>query len=263
MGDSLPLVPFQTYTKTLTALGTGPGSTFKVPGKISFIAVLTSTDPAGVAVSFSNGTYFPLPVGVSISEFAPSPDVYVQNMTANPITITLACGNATYRDNRFVFDYSGTTLPTSMADGADIALGSTASAAAVSGAVAASLIGIAKGIFNLLLAKMPGSSTAWNNTGTLTTNGVILLKAAGGAGVIRRITSLQLVPYFGGVATDIEIYDGATVIAQFTVPASTALLPVPPQTYVFPEPLFSSANTALNIKALTAASNVVFNVQGN
>lgn len=81
-----------------------------------------------------------------------------------------------------------------------------------------------------------------------------LVKAAAAGGVRNYITGIQ----FGsnGVATDLLIKDGATVIWRMVVPANS-----PPIDIQFPTPLKGTAATAVNVQ-LTVASSVYFNVQG-
>lgn len=90
----------------------------------------------------------------------------------------------------------------------------------------------------------------------LTTATDIAAKAAAGAGVRNYVTALQ-VQNTSATATEFQIKDGATVIWRCLLPANSAVLDIS-----FPSPLKGTANTALNIQAVTAGSVVVANLQG-
>ena len=58
-------------------------------------------------------------------------------------------------------------------------------------------------------------------------------------------------------ASEFQIKDGATVLWRCLMPANSAFLDI-----TFPSPLRGTANTALNIQAVTVGSVVVANLQG-
>lgn len=104
------------------------------------------------------------------------------------------------------------------------------------------------------------SASAWRNTQRLTAIGTTAIVAAGGAGVVNFLTSIQMTWQPGLGATVVQILDGATVIAEFDLGAgagteSGQLL------MTFPVPLAGTANTALNV-AIDTVGPVKFNAQG-
>jgi hypothetical protein len=90
----------------------------------------------------------------------------------------------------------------------------------------------------------------------LTTAADTAARAAAGAGIRNYVTALQ-VQNASATATEFQIKDGATVIWRCLLPANSSFLDI-----TFPSPLKGTANTALNIQAVTAASVVVANLQG-
>lgn len=139
MADTGFEIPYQVYPFNLTA-----GQEFQVPGFSRFIGVLTCTNATAIQIAFENGSYFTLPVGCSISEIEKPVKIKIKNNSGSTVTGTFASGNATFRDTRFTFDYSGTALPVTMADGASVALGSTTDAAASTDTGTFSLIALIK-----------------------------------------------------------------------------------------------------------------------
>jgi len=91
----------------------------------------------------------------------------------------------------------------------------------------------------------------------LTTAADTSAKAAAGASVRNYVTALQ-VQNTSGTASEFQIKDGAaTVLWRCLLPANSSFLDI-----TFPSPLKGTANTALNIQAVTAGSVVVANLQG-
>lgn len=97
----------------------------------------------------------------------------------------------------------------------------------------------------------------WSYTGTLTTNADTAMQAAGGAGIKRYLTALQ-VQNTNATATTLVVKDGTTAKWTISLPASMTL----PVDFVFPTPLPTSANAALNIACGTTGANVLVNAQG-
>jgi hypothetical protein len=83
------------------------------------------------------------------------------------------------------------------------------------------------------------------------------LKAAAGAGIRNYLVAIQ-VKNTNATATEIVIKDGGTVIWRGHVGAN--MLNADP--IVFPKPLKSSANAALNFAAITTAASVYVSAQG-
>jgi hypothetical protein len=94
----------------------------------------------------------------------------------------------------------------------------------------------------------------WSFTGALTTTSDVPVQTAGGAGLKRHVTAIQ-VTNTGASAVDVIVKDGTTARIQVTIPAGQSV-PLPLPTGI---PL--TANTALNV-ALSAAGTVRFNALG-
>jgi hypothetical protein len=84
----------------------------------------------------------------------------------------------------------------------------------------------------------------------------VVLAAAAGAGLRRYITGLQL-SNANATATEVVLKDGATVIWRGQLPANA-----PNVAIQFPDPLKTTANTALNFACITTAAAVYVNAQG-
>ena len=97
----------------------------------------------------------------------------------------------------------------------------------------------------------------WSYTGTLTTNADTAMQAAGGAGIKRYLTALQ-VQNTNAVATTLIIKDGTTARHTISLPASMTL----PIDFIFPTPIQTTANAILNIACGTTGANVLVNAQG-
>lgn len=97
----------------------------------------------------------------------------------------------------------------------------------------------------------------WSYTGTLTTNADTAMQAAGGAGIKRYLTAIQ-VQNTNATATTLVIKDGTTARHTISLPASMTL----PIDIVFPTPIQTTANAALNIACGTTGANVLINAQG-
>lgn len=97
----------------------------------------------------------------------------------------------------------------------------------------------------------------WVNSITLTTAADVALQAAAGAGIKRYLTAMQ-VQNTSAVATTLIIKDGTTARWTVSLPASMTL----PAEFVFPTPIPTSANAALNAAAGTTGANVIVNGQG-
>ena len=97
----------------------------------------------------------------------------------------------------------------------------------------------------------------WTNSLTLTTNTDTALQAAWGAGIKKYLTALQL-QNTNAVATTLIVKDGTTAKWTVSLPASMTL----PIDFVFPTPIQTTANTALNVACGTTGANVIVNGQG-
>lgn len=97
----------------------------------------------------------------------------------------------------------------------------------------------------------------WTYTGTLTTTADTAMQAAGGAGIKRYLTAIQ-VQNTNAVATTLIIKDGTTAKHTISLPASMTL----PIDFVFPTPIQTTANAAINVACGTTGANVLVNAQG-
>lgn len=88
--------------------------------------------------------------------------------------------------------------------------------------------------------------------GILNTTTAVTIKTAAGAGVRNYLTSLHVVSEALGAATELAIRDGAGGTVLWRIKIGTGGIPagVP---FVFPTPLFSTANTLLEVVTLTAS----------
>lgn len=85
----------------------------------------------------------------------------------------------------------------------------------------------------------------------------VVLIGAGGAGLRRYLTAMDIRNASASVATEVVIKDGATVIWRGQFPVNSPFEPL-----VFPTPLKSSINAALNVQCITTAAQVYINAQG-
>jgi hypothetical protein len=90
----------------------------------------------------------------------------------------------------------------------------------------------------------------------LTTAADTAAKAAAGAGIKNYVNGVQL-QNNSAVASEFQIKDGATVVWRIMCVANMA-----PTMFSFDVPLRTTANTALNVQAVTAASVIIANLQG-
>lgn len=113
-------------------------------------------------------------------------------------------------------------------------------------------------------APVGGASTAsaassWNYagvTGGITDTSDVTVKAAAGAGIRNYMTSIQYANT--GVASEIVVKDGSTVIWRGYAPATTGAQ----SQIAFDPPLRGTANTALNVAMITTASATRVSAQG-
>lgn len=111
----------------------------------------------------------------------------------------------------------------------------------------------------------PSAGNSWQfaagASGIVNTTTAATLKAAAGASVRNYLTSLQISHDALGGVTELVIRDGAagTVIWRGKLQVTAAELP----TIVFTNPLFGTANTLLEVAALTAVTGGIYiNAQG-
>lgn len=88
----------------------------------------------------------------------------------------------------------------------------------------------------------------------------VVIKAAAGASIRNYLTAISITNASAVTATEVVVKDGATVIWRGFVGAQTLLNSV--VGVVFPTPLRSTANTALNVACITTGAAVYVNAQG-
>lgn len=98
----------------------------------------------------------------------------------------------------------------------------------------------------------------WSFTTALTTNADTVIQTAGGMGIKRYLTALQVQNTHASVATTLAIKDGTTTRHTIYLPASMSV----PVDIEFPTPLQTSANATLQVACGTTGANVLFNAQG-
>lgn len=90
----------------------------------------------------------------------------------------------------------------------------------------------------------------------ITTAADTAVQAAAGTGIRRYVTGVQI-QNNSTTASEFQIKDGSTVIWRAVIPAN-----MEPTQFEFTTPLRTTANTALNIQAVTPASVLIVNMQG-
>ena len=151
----------------------------------------------------------------------------------------------------------------------DAARGTSAPVVAAARALSAAYATVATGDVADLVATLQGvlvtrpwqiPELEWSYAGAaggITGTVDVVLAAAAGAGLRRYLTGLQL-KNAGAVATEVVVKDGATVIWRGHLGATMGVT----EAHVFPNPLRSSANAALNLACLTAGAQVHVDAQG-
>lgn len=97
----------------------------------------------------------------------------------------------------------------------------------------------------------------WQYAGTLTTNTSTAMQAAGGAGIKKYCTGFTY-QNTNATATVLNVLRGTTVVHSVSAAATMAY----PVSVLFPTPLQTAANEALNVQCVTTGANVLVNAQG-
>lgn len=109
------------------------------------------------------------------------------------------------------------------------------------------------------------NSQSWQKAGAnggITDTSDVEVQAAV-AGKCHYLCALQLANSDATVSTEVVVKDGSTVIWRGWVPALIAAVSQPPMVNIeFPVPLKGTANTALNIAAVTTSAQVIWSAQG-
>lgn len=153
------------------------------------------------------------------------------------------------------------TMPVSIANGADIALGSTPDSA-WSGSGNATLISIEKSIYNNTKTGTPWAYAA-SSGGIVNSNSPVLLIAAGSAGVVNYLKTLDVMAEALATATEFIITSGSGGTVLWRTKLTTAGIPSATQ-FIFDKPLQSAPATALYIQCVTASATgaIYANAQG-
>lgn len=107
------------------------------------------------------------------------------------------------------------------------------------------------------------SSSDWSYaaaTGGIITTADVVAKTAAGASVRNYVTALSCQNASATVPTEMVLKDGATVLWRAYLGTGSLLNSA--VGVVFPSPLKGTANTAVNLAAITTASQVYCNAQG-
>ena len=91
-------IPYETLDVVLPT-----GEVRAVSKTIGYLTVLSATFAADILVSFNGASFFNLPPGIAISDFKVD-EIWLKNQNAATNTVRIACGLATLKDNRIVFD---------------------------------------------------------------------------------------------------------------------------------------------------------------
>jgi hypothetical protein len=124
------------------------GEIREVPVRTELLFLSDATDTTGVQISFEGSKFVPLALGLVVEGFRGN-KIYVKNTSASPNTVQLGLGAGSIRDTR---KNVGPPQQVSIADGADVALGAKADAAATTDTGTFSLIALFKRLLTLVSA---------------------------------------------------------------------------------------------------------------
>ena len=102
--------------------------------------------------------------------------------------------------------------------------------------------------------------TAWSYAaaaGGITNTSDVALKAAPGVGRSNYLTNLQICNKHATTGTEVEVKNGSTVIWRGYAPPNGVQIDVE-----FPNALYASNNTALNVACVTTGTATLINAQG-
>ena len=135
---------YQTQSMVLAA----NGGQQQLIGDVAYVTVLSATYKDDVLISFTGGAFFPIPPGIAISGFVGP--VWVKNNNGSANTVVVASGAAELRDNRLVIDsLNPITIASTVADGANVALGAKADAVATTDTGTFSLLAFFKRLLSV------------------------------------------------------------------------------------------------------------------
>jgi hypothetical protein len=170
-------------------------------GNVSYVTVLSATQKDYIEISFTGGAFFPIPPGIAISNF--DGPVWIKNTHASANTIVVASGAAELRDNRLVIDVLNpisVTAVCTLADGADVALGAKADAAATTDAGTFTLIALVKRFLGKFGALVKSTYTV---NSAASTNAAVIKATAG------RVYSADFINATAAIKI-VRLYDKAT-----------------------------------------------------
>ena len=109
----------------------------------------------------------------------------------------------------------------------------------------------------------PATTWQYSTGGTaITTNTSTVLQAAGAAGLRNYLVALTCDNSGTGVATELQVLDGTTVIWDGFIGAASATLNDPHLPVSFPIPLRGTAATSMSLKTVTNAASLWCSAQG-
>lgn len=208
-----------------------------LPSAREYLIVSATVDIQALAYALGDGNadleQWPFGFAVGVREGVTK--ARIQSSVAQVVQVAMVEGNAIVRDNRFA--PGAGTLPVTIADGADVALGARADAAAASDTATASLIALSKRL--LTKTVMPQSYTippfsSEGAVGSAATSAVVVAAAANVNGIhvmsmtiaCRQDPTAEYSFAHSGVGAIMKAYDSQAVAAAgaFIVPAGVELI---------------------------------------
>jgi len=247
-------IPYQTEPIVLPAAAGGEIPNRKLVGKVLSVAIISATFQDDVLISTNGQSFFILPFSDSLQFIEPT-EVWIgnQNGAANAVVV----GSGTAKINRS-FSSGGNvivtgTAATSVADGANVAIGARADAVATTDVGTFSLIALIKRLLSKATFASAADLVSGASAACAGVNGEATVLAAPGAGLRNHVGTL-LVSNNSATGSGFEIRDGAggTVLFSGYIAPNTIGEPVQ---LAFPFPLRQpTADAILVVRQLAAGA---------
>lgn len=248
--------PYQRKSVTIAAGSVAAPKAYQILGAVRFLMLVGATAPTSVAVRFGStakgvqGTAYmllqygkigPLPDGVDAFE--------ILNTSGAPNTVDVVWGVSD-------FNYAPptTTSVATLADGADVAMGAKADAAATTDAGTFSLIALVKRIAAKFSPHPKGLRVAGQTAAMVATASTAVI-AAPGAGKHLVIDTVLLYNSHATVDTEVAILNGAAEVFRVNLRAALATAPNQPVVVTLPKGIQLASDTALNAQNITTGSS--------
>lgn len=236
------------------------GETREIPIPIAFITMVNATNRDAVAISFDGSTFPQLIPGLGPAEF-PRQRVWVRNTDTVENTITLVTGEFRVYDTRLIFDGNNPAtvavsgnVATTVANGANVAQGSTTDAVATGDTATSTVVALLKRL-NSKLQGAGRAARAVGQSGAMTGTGDTAVIAAPAAGFHLVLSSLTIVCKHATVGTEVVIKNGASELFRVYVDSlagdNVSAISVP-----LPDGVQLATATALNAANITTGSDV-------